>query len=274
MKMNKRSLKDILREDKVEKIQEGEKIEAVLLTKIFPNPFQPRKYFDLEKLTELANSIKENGIFQPIILKPSKNGFMIVSGERRVRAAEMVGLKTVPAVIRDYNKDKVQEISLVENLQREDLNAIEEAEAFKHLIRSLALTHEQLAEKIGKSRSYVTNCLGLLNLPDEVQMLLLSKNITQGHARVISKLDDPRKMKQLALKVVEDNLSVRQLEALATREKKARQQRKPPKSPQLLDYEKQIKVHLGYKARITTNKLTLHFDKEETLEEIMALLLK
>jgi len=272
--MNKRSLKDILREDKVEKIQEGEKIEAILLTKIFPNPFQPRKYFDLEKLTELANSIKENGIFQPIILKPSKNGFMIVSGERRVRAAEMVGLKTVPAVIRDYNKDKVQEISLVENLQREDLNAIEEAEAFKHLIRSLALTHEQLAEKIGKSRSYVTNCLGLLNLPDEVQMLLLSKNITQGHARVISKLDDPRKMKQLALKVVEDNLSVRQLEALATREKKARQQRKPPKSPQLLDYEKQIKVHLGYKARITTNKLTLHFDKEETLEEIMALLLK
>jgi ParB family chromosome partitioning protein len=274
MKMNKRSLKDILREDKVEKIQEGEKIEAILLTKIFPNPFQPRKYFDLEKLTELANSIKENGIFQPIILKPSKNGFMIVSGERRVRAAEMVGLKTVPAIIRDYNKDKVQEISLVENLQREDLNAIEEAEAFKHLIRSLALTHEQLAEKIGKSRSYVTNCLGLLNLPDEVQMLLLSKNITQGHARVISKLDDPRKMKQLALKVVEDNLSVRQLEALATREKKARQQRKPPKSPQLLDYEKQIKVHLGYKARITTNKLTLHFDKEETLEEIMALLLK
>lgn len=274
MKMNKRSLKDILREDKVEKIQEGEKIEAVLLTKIFPNPFQPRKYFDLEKLTELANSIKENGIFQPIILKPSKNGFMIVSGERRVRAAEMVGLKTVPAIIRDYNKDKVQEISLVENLQREDLNAIEEAEAFKHLIRSLALTHEQLAEKIGKSRSYVTNCLGLLNLPDEVQMLLLSKNITQGHARVISKLDDPRKMKQLALKVVEDNLSVRQLEALATKEKKARQQRKPPKSPQLLDYEKQIKTHLGYKARITTNKLTLHFDKEETLEEIMALLLK
>lgn len=272
--MNKRSLKDILREDKFEEIKESDKIEDVSLTEISPNPFQPRKHFDEEKLNELANSIKEHGIFQPIILKPAQKGYMIVSGERRYRAAQIVGLKSIPAIIRDYNKDKAQEISLVENLQREDLNAIEEAVAYKHLIRSLELTHEDLAGKMGKSRSYVTNSLGLLNLPEEVQLLLLNKEISPGHARVISKLDDPKRMKDLAAKVVSNSLSVRQLEALAISEKKNKEQKREPKSPIFIEYEKQLKKQLGYNVKISPKKITLQYENEEKLNEIMELLLK
>ncbi len=272
--MSRRSLKDILKEDKFEEIKESDKIEDILLTEISPNPFQPRKHFDEEKLNELASSIKEHGIFQPIILKPSQKGYMIVSGERRFRAAQIVGLETIPAIIRDYNKDKAQEISLVENLQREDLNAIEEAVAYKHLIRSLELTHEELANKIGKSRSYVTNSLGLLNLPEEVQLLLLNKEITSGHARVISKLNDPKRMKDLANRVVRNNLSVRQLESLALQEKKTREQKREPKSPIFIQFEKQIKNQLGYNVKITPKKITVHYENEEKLNEIMELLLK
>ncbi len=272
--MSRRSLKDILREDKFEEIKEDEKIDEILLTDISPNPFQPRKYFDEEKLNELASSIKEHGIFQPVILKPAQKGYMIVSGERRYRAAQIVGLETIPAIVRDYNKDKVQEISLVENLQREDLNAIEEAFAYKHLIRSLELTHEDLATKIGKSRSYVTNSLGLLNLPEEVQQLLLSKAITAGHARVISKLNDPKRMKDLAFKAVNDNLSVRQLEVLAFAEKKAKEQKREPKSPIFIEFEKQIKNQLGYNVKIAPKKLTFHYEDEEDLNDIMNILLK
>lgn len=272
--MNKRTLKDILKEDKLEKIKEGEKIEEILLTNISPNPFQPRKFFDEEKLNELADSIKEHGIFQPIILKPIKNGFMIVSGERRFKAAKIVGLKTIPAIVRDYNKDKIQEISLVENLQREDLNAIEEATAYKHIIRSLELTHEELATKIGKSRSYVTNSLGLLNLPEEVQDLLLNNEISAGHARVISKLDNSLKMKELALRVVNNNLSVRQLESIAFAEKKAREQKRVVKSPIFINLEKQVKEHLGYKVKISPKKITLEYETEEELNDLMSILLK
>lgn len=272
--MSKRSLKDILREDKFEEIKESDRIEEISLLEISPNPFQPRKYFDEEKLNELASSIKEHGIFQPVILKPSQKGYMIVSGERRYRAAQIVGLKTIPAIIRDYNKDKVQEISLVENLQREDLNAIEEAVAYKHLIRSLELTHDEVAVKIGKSRSYITNSLGLLNLPEEVQLLLLNKDITPGHARVISKLDDPKRMKDLANRVVKNNLSVRQLEALATLEKKNREQKRVAKSPVFIEFEKQIKEQLGYNVKITPKTITVRYENEEKLNEIMELLLK
>ncbi|PKK93957.1 MAG: chromosome partitioning protein ParB, partial [Tenericutes bacterium HGW-Tenericutes-6] len=164
-----RTFTDLLQEHHIDDVLEGEIIEEVSLRDIKPNPFQPRRIFDEEKINELAQSIKEHGVFQPIILKRVKNGFIIVSGERRFRASQIVGLKTIPSIIRQYEEAKVAEIALAENLQRENLTPIEEAEAYKIVMSNLKLTQNELAEKVGKSRSHVTNTLGLLNLPEEVQ---------------------------------------------------------------------------------------------------------
>lgn len=274
MDRRSRSLKDLLKEEMIDEIQEGEQVEEILLTKISSNPFQPRKVFDQEKLDELAQSILEHGVFQPIILKEVKDGYMIVSGERRYRAAKQNGLKTIPAIIRDYDQSKVAELALVENLQRENLNPIEEAEAYGNIMRSMQLTHKQLADKIGKSRSYVTNVLGLLNLPEDVQVMLYHNEISMGHARVLSKLDDPKRIKELAERIVKQNLSVRQIEAIAQGEIKTNQQKREPKPNIYLAYEKELKEHLGYKATITDKRVTIRVKNENELEELLNILLK
>jgi ParB family chromosome partitioning protein len=154
-----RTLTDLLHEHHVDDVLEGETIEEIRLDEIKPNPFQPRRIFDEEKIDELAQSIKEHGVFQPIILKKVKTGYIIVSGERRYRAALKVGLSTIPSIIRQYEEAKVAEIALAENLQRENLTPIEEAEAYKIIMKSLKLTQVELAKKVGKSRSHVTNTL-------------------------------------------------------------------------------------------------------------------
>lgn len=274
MDRRSRSLKDLLKEEMIDEIQEGEQVEEILLTKISSNPFQPRKVFDQEKLDELAQSILEHGVFQPIILKEVKDGYMIVSGERRYRAAKQNGLKTIPAIIRDYDQSKVAELALVENLQRENLNPIEEAEAYGNIMRSMQLTHKQLADKIGKSRSYVTNVLGLLNLPEDVQVMLYHNEISMGHARVLSKLDDPKRIKELAERIVKQNLSVRQIEAIAQGELKTNQQKREPKPNIYLAYEKELKDHLGYKATITDKRVTIRVKNENELEALLNILLK
>lgn len=274
MDRRSRSLKDLLKEEMIDEIQEGEQVEEILLTKISSNPFQPRKVFDQEKMDELAQSIAEHGVFQPIILKEVKDGYMIVSGERRYRAAKQNGLKTIPSIIRDYDQSKVAELALVENLQRENLNPIEEAEAYGNIMRSMQLTHKQLADKIGKSRSYVTNVLGLLNLPEDVQVMLYHNEISMGHARVLSKLDDPKRIKELAERIVKQNLSVRQIEAIAQGEVKTNQQKREPKPNIYLAYEKELKDHLGYKATVTDKRVTIRVKNENELEELLNILLK
>src|SRR5690554_3294745 len=173
-----RGLKDILKEEAVvekpskRELKEGESIEQIDLSLISPNPYQPRRIFDQEKLDELANSIREHGVFQPIILKKANGGYLIVAGERRYRAANKAGLKTIPAIVREYEDSQVTELSLIENLQREDLTPIEEAEAYHMLRRNLGLTHNELALKVSKSRSHITNMLGLLSLPEDVQQMV------------------------------------------------------------------------------------------------------
>lgn len=269
-----RGLKDLLLENALDDIQEGEKIIEIKIEQISPNPYQPRRIFDPEKINELAQSISEHGIFQPIIVKAQKDGYMIVSGERRYRAAKQVGLKTIPSIIRAYDPGKVAEISLVENLQRENLSPIEEAEAYSTIMRTMEITQKTLSEKIGKSRSYVTNIIGLLNLPEEVQTMLLTSQISMAHARVLSKLDDALRIKELAKKIVEQDLSVRQIEAMAQKEEKTNKQKREPKPKVFLEYEHTLKQNLGLKTTVTNKKLVISYKSAEELEALVEKLLK
>ena len=269
-----RGLKDLLLENALDDIQEGEKIIEIKIEQISPNPYQPRRIFDPEKINELAQSISEHGVFQPIIVKAQKDGYMIVSGERRYRAAKQVGLKTIPSIIRAYDPGKVAEISLVENLQRENLSPIEEAEAYSTIMRTMEITQKTLAEKIGKSRSYVTNIIGLLNLPEEVQTMLLTSQISMAHARVLSKLDDALRIKELAKKIVEQDLSVRQIEAMAQKEGKTNKQKREPKPKVFLEYEHTLKQNLGLKTTVTNKKLVISYKSAEELEALVEKLLK
>ena len=166
-----------------------EEIVNIKLSELRANPYQPRKNFDEQALEELASSIKEHGVFQPIIVKKSIKGYEIIAGERRVKASQMAGLEEIPAIVRDFNDTQMMEIALLENLQREDLSAIEEANAYKKLQETLILTQEELATRLGKSRSHITNMLGLLTLPEDIQKQVVDKQISMGHARVLSKLE-------------------------------------------------------------------------------------
>ncbi|CCV64934.1 ParB-like partition protein [Alteracholeplasma palmae J233] len=269
-----RKLEDLIKEHHIDEVLEGEVVLEVELSKIKPNPFQPRRIFNPEKIRELANSIEEHGVFQPIILKTVKEGYIIVSGERRFRASQLVGKKTIPAIIRAYQEDKVAEIALVENLQREDLTAIEEAEAYLNIMKQLEITQNDLAIKIGKSRSHVTNMLGLLNLPAEVQQMMLENKLSMGHARALSKLEDSEKIIQLAKKIINENLSVRQIEELTQRESKAKKIKVQRKPEIFQKYEKKIKEKYQVSAKIFTNKIVISKLTEEKINDIINILLK
>ena len=202
-------------EEKIVEETPKDEIVEIPINELMSNPYQPRKVFEEESLRELADSIKEHGVFQPIIVKKSVKGYNIIAGERRTKASELAGLKTVPAIVRDFSDEEMMQVALLENLQREDLSAIEEAKAYKSIIESLRLTQDELAKRLGKSRSHITNMLGLLRLPLSVQDMVLYGKISMGHARVLSKLENSEQIEDLANKVISENLSVRDLEALA-----------------------------------------------------------
>ncbi len=267
-----RTLTDLLQEHHVDEVLEGEVIDEILLSEIKPNPFQPRRIFDQEKIDELAQSIKEHGIFQPIIVKKLKDGHIIVSGERRYRAAQLVGLKTIPSIVRQYEEAKVAEIALAENLQRENLTPIEEAEAYKVVMNHLSLTQTELASKIGKSRSHVTNMLGLLNLPEDTQQLLLTNQISMGHARALSKLENQQQIIRLANLIVRKQLSVRQVEEMTQTEDKTNKIQRKPKI-KFLNEEKRLTSFLNRKVKIDEKKIVIYYDENE-LNEILNRLTK
>ncbi len=267
-----RTLSDLLHEHHVDDVLEGEVIDEINLSDIKPNPFQPRRIFDEEKIQELAQSIQEHGVFQPIILKKVKQGYIIVSGERRFRAAQRVGLSTIPSIIRQYEESKVAEIALAENLQRENLTPIEEAEAYKVVMNNLKLTQAELAVKIGKSRSHVTNTLGLLNLPEEVQQMLLTNQISMGHARALSKLEDAQQIIKLAHRVIEKQLSVRQIEELTKIEIKTNQIKRTIVH-KYKNEEKQLSELYGQKFKIDDKKIVIYY-QDEALEHILERLMK
>jgi len=267
-----RTLSDLLQEHHVDDVLEGEVIDEISLIEIKPNPFQPRRIFDEDKINELAQSIKEHGVFQPIILKRVKQGYIIVSGERRYRAAQKVGLKTIPSIIRQYEEAKVAEIALAENLQRENLTPIEEAEAYKVVMGSLKLTQAELATKIGKSRSHVTNMLGLLNLPQEVQQMLLTNQISMGHARALSKLENEAKIIKIAKSIIEKQLSVRQVEDLTKIEEKTNKMKRKFE-PKYREQERQLSTSFGHRIKIDEKKIVIYI-KEDDLELVIERLLK
>lgn len=267
-----RTFTDLLQEHRVDEVLEGEIIEEIALGDIKSNPFQPRRVFDEDKINELAQSIKEHGIFQPIILKKVKQGYIIVSGERRFRAALKVGLKTIPSIIRQYEEAKVAEIALAENLQRENLTPIEEAEAYKVIMKNMNLTQAELAIKVGKSRSHVTNTLGLLNLPQEVQNLLLSNQISMGHARALSKLENPQKIIKLAHQIIDKQLSVRQIEELTKIEEKTNKIERKKTTRYHLE-EKRLSLVMGQRVKIDEKKIVIYV-KDDKLDELVERLLK
>lgn len=240
------------------------------------NPYQPRKVFDEEALAELASSIKEHGVFQPIIVKKSIRGYDVIAGERRVKASKMAGLATIPAIIRDFSDEEMMQIALLENLQREDLTAIEEANAYKGIIDALSITQEELGKKIGKSRSYITNMLGLLRLPPNIQDMILYNKISMGHARLLSKLEDYEQIKELANKIIYEDLSVRDLEKLAESKEFKRNTpiiiKKEARNKEYLYIENAMKEKLGTKVAISGNKIHISFATKEDLDRILEII--
>ncbi|WP_208559431.1 ParB/RepB/Spo0J family partition protein [Marinilactibacillus kalidii] len=195
--------------------RDDERVEMIALDEIRPNPYQPRRHFDETALNELANSIRVSGVLQPIILrKSSVKGYEIIAGERRYRASKLADKETVPAIIRELDEEVMMQVAILENLQREDLTSLEEAEAYNLMMEKLAMTQEKVAEKLGKSRSYIANHLRLLTLPLEVKNLLQENKLSNGQARTLLGLKDKKKLTKLARRTVKEGLTVRQLEQL------------------------------------------------------------
>jgi len=219
---------------------------------IDPNPVQPRRVFDAERMQELANSIRANGIIQPIVVRPSRGRYQLVAGERRWRAAKLAGLETVPVVIQEIPDDRLLEITLVENIQREDLNPIETAHAFDRLAKELNLSHEQIGERTGKDRSTITNLLRLLQLPPDLQTLVANRRLSQGHARCL--LGIPAELqREVAEKVVAQGLSVRQVESLTQRMTETRK----PKSPKEINFDPNVKAAIQELERVLSTKVRI-----------------
>lgn len=263
-------------EEKIINETPKEEIVNVKLEDLRSNPYQPRKIFDEEALEELASSIKEHGVFQPIIVKKSIKGYEIIAGERRVKASQMAGKTEIPAIVRDFDDTEMMEIALLENLQRENLSAIEESMAYKKLQDTLGLTQEQLATRLGKSRSHITNMLGLLNLPESIQKEVGEKKITMGHARVLSKLENEDQQKELASKIIDDGLSVRELEVLTQEPDKYERTHKVNKaykgSNEYKYLQEDLCEKLGTKVKIKNNKLEISFVNSNDLNRILEIL--
>ena len=263
-------------------------INEIELSRIEPNPGQPRSIFEEEALQELAKSIRTYGVIQPIILKEEGDGrYLIIAGERRYRAAEMAGLDKIPAYIKTTQDENIAELALIENIQREDLNAIETALAYQRLIDANGFTQEQLSERVGKKRTTVTNYLRLLKLPAEIQVGLKDRRIDMGHARALLSVEDPEVQLALYEQILTQGLSVRSVEELArnaSAEVKQQQATNPARTPRKLLPDEfkilkehlatffQTKVNLTYDERNGKGKITIPFASEKELEGIMRLL--
>ena len=251
----------------------NEEIIDIKIDELRPNPYQPRKKFDDDALSDLAESIKEHGVFQPIIVKKSIKGYEIIAGERRVRASRMAGLEKIPAIIRNLDDEQMMEIALLENLQRENLTSIEEAIAYKSMIDKLNLTQDELAKKVGKSRSHVTNILGLLRLPKEVQDMIANNQISMGHARVLSKLEDDDKIIEMANEIVTRKLPVRDLEdAASTQTKKVKLERHISKNNDYKYVEELLREKLDTRVKIKDKKIEINFTNVADLNRILEIL--
>ncbi len=264
----------------VEKIVEKPVEQKVKISKIGPREDQPRKQFDEDSLTELAESIKQFGIIQPLVVQ-EKNGFYeIIAGERRWRAAKMAGLKEVPVIVKEYSELEIMEISLIENIQRENLNPIEEALAYKRLLNEFHLKQDEVAERVSKSRTAVTNSMRLLKLDERVQQMLIDDMLSTGHARALLAIEDPEQQVQIATKVFDEKLSVREVEKLVKKlqETKPEIKKEEPADGFIYqDLEEKMKTAMGTKVSIKQKakgkgKIEIEYYSKEDLERIYEML--
>lgn len=257
---------------------------VVRITQVEPNREQPRKNFDEDALQELADSIKQFGLLQPILVQDRKTYYEIIAGERRWRAAKLAGLKEVPVIIRDYTEQEIVEISLIENIQREDLNPIEEAQAYKRLLTEFNLKQDEVAERVSKSRTAVTNSMRLLKLCDEVQQMIIDDMLSTGHARALISIEDPEQQYTIAQKVFDEKLSVRDVEKLVKNLNKPEKVKKETSGDNGLDiiYQnvaEKLKQSLGTKVEISSKgngagKIEIEFYNHDDLDKIVDLLSK
>ena len=261
-----------------ETINEADKVNQISIGKIRTNPYQPRKIFDQAALEELAESIKEHGILQPIVLRKTGEKYELVVGERRFRAAKLIKLKEVPAIIKELTDQQMMELAILENLQREDLTPIEEAEAYQKLMEALNLTQEQLAFRLGKSRPHIANHVRLLALPENVRKLISDKELSMGHGRTLLGLRNKKLISETAEKVVKENLNVRQLENLVQRlnEDVPRETIEKKKDIFIEEKQSELRDRFGTNVQIKKNKnkgkIEIEFFSEEDLERILELL--
>lgn len=247
----------------------GEKI-GLKIADIRPNPYQPRKVFDEAALQELAASIKERGVFQPILVRKSLKGYELIAGERRLKASKIAGLKEIPAIILDFNDTDMMEVSLLENIQREDLSPIEEAQAYEQIIKKLDYTQEELAKRVGKSRVYITNTLRLLKLPLNVQELISKDKLSYGHARALLGLNDEDKINELANKIIKDELTVRDVEKLVKKVGEKKEEKlKKRENPYLINVKNNMEKKLETHVEITNNKIVIHYSNTDDLNRIL-----
>jgi ParB family chromosome partitioning protein len=261
---------------------DAEGVVEVKINKIRPNQFQPRRSFDEEKLGELAESIREHGVIQPIVIRKKGEVYEIVAGERRWRASQRVGLTSIPAVIKEYDDTEMMQIALIENLQREDLNPIEEAMAYRQLMDEFNFTQEMLSQKIGKSRSVIANSVRLLTLPEELQQMISNSLLSSGHARALVAIGDPEKQLKMAREIINNGLTVRDVEKKAKEEQKAvkirfKSSRGLKESPFVLEVEEKLKRSLGTKVKIKSGpkkgKIEIEFYNDTDLDRIVGTIL-
>ena len=279
--------KNDISDSKVEKKQEKENDSPksgeimVRINEVEPNRDQPRKDFDEDALMELADSIRQFGILQPLLVQKKKNYYEIIAGERRWRAAKLAGIKEVPIIVKDYTDQEIVEISLIENIQRENLNPIEEAMAFKRLLQEFQLKQDEVAERVSKSRTAVTNSMRLLKLSPRVQQMIIDDMISTGHARALLAIDDEEQQFILANKIFDEKLSVRETEKLVKALKNPKKEVKKEKSEHTFIYEnieEQIKNIMGTKVSVNQKangkgKIEIEYYSEEELERIYDLLM-
>ncbi|HEY8552821.1 MAG TPA: ParB/RepB/Spo0J family partition protein [Thermaerobacter sp.] len=255
----------------------GEQVEQIPVERIQPNPYQPRRQFDPDALAELVESVRQHGIVQPLLVRPEGDGYRLVAGERRWRAAQAAGLATVPAVVREFSDVEMMEIALVENLQREDLNPIEEAQGYRTLSEELGLTQEQISQRVGKSRSHIANLMRLLSLPDDLRRLVAEGKLSTGHAKVLLSVGSAAEMRRLAAQVLAEGLTVRQLEDRvakgAPRSRRPRRVAGPP-TPELEDLinrlQRALNTRVAIRGRGARGQLVIEYYSWDDLERILA----
>lgn len=266
----------------IDNVLDKEGITELKLTEIEPNKNQPRRKFDDEKIAALAESIKEYGVLQPIVVKKLDTGFyQIIAGERRWRASRLAGVKKIPAIIKEYDKKETMEIALIENLQREDLNAVEEAEGYKELIEEFGLTQEELSQKLGKSRPAIANSLRLLNLPDEIKTYLMEEKISSGHARALLSAEKKEIMLLVAEKIINEEMNVRQTEAYIAQLQKIKPvKKKSAKEKEIERYmislEENLSTTFGTKVKIhhkkNKGKIEIEYYSNDDFDRIMKMI--